>query len=133
MIRQPPRSTLTATLFPYTTLVRSPCRLVGVRDADQRPVSVVAARCQWNRGHRLSTAATRWPRVLARSACRRWSVGVGVRAVPADQRLAVGDVLGRQSANRSQLARADHATAGLRSEEHTSELQPLMRTSYAVF
>src|SRR3546814_18671424 len=28
MIRQPPRSTRTATLFPYTTLYRSPCAAV---------------------------------------------------------------------------------------------------------
>src|SRR3546814_5953350 len=28
MIRRPPRSTRTDTLFPYTTLFRSPCRLV---------------------------------------------------------------------------------------------------------
>src|SRR3546814_18822183 len=34
MIRRPPRSTLTDTLFPYTTLVRSPHRLCLVLAAD---------------------------------------------------------------------------------------------------
>src|SRR3546814_2318421 len=73
MIRRPPRSTRTDTLFPYTTLFRSPLR--------PRP-----------------------------SAPRRWRGG---RRCPAAPR-------------RSPRARP-------RSEEHTSELQSLMRSSYAVF
>src|SRR3546814_13324039 len=46
MIRRPPKSTRTDTLFPYTTLVRSvgePCnilRLVGLQAADNRPAGV---------------------------------------------------------------------------------------------
>src|SRR3546814_7519027 len=75
MIRRPPRSTRTDTLFPYTTLVRS-CALRGDRPA-----------C-----------------LLQRHSIRR------VR----DDR--------RQAAGRRR-----------RSEEHTSELQSLMRISYAVF
>src|SRR3546814_3780360 len=48
---------------------------------------------------------------------------------PARHRLAVG-----RCAGRSGMARGDgRASAGARSEEHTSELQSLMRTSYAVF
>src|SRR3546814_8400854 len=65
MRRRPPRSTRTDTLFPYTTLFRSPC-------ATKRPS----------------------PRGIGRSAL---------------------------------------VAAGSRSEEHTSELQSLMRISYAVF
>src|SRR3546814_3166086 len=80
MIRRPPRSTRTDTLFPYTTLFRSPeCR-------------------------------RRSP-----SACRR-----GGRA--ADGRLA-----------RSSPSRWRRGSRTGRSEEHTSELQSLMRISYAVF
>src|SRR3546814_13472250 len=79
MIRRPPRSTRTDTLFPYTTLFRS-----EVGDAD-RPVPGV-------------------------------EVGVRVPAV-VEQRLPL----------------AHHAEGGVRSEEHTSELQSLMRISYAVF
>src|SRR3546814_1478881 len=77
MIRRPPRSTRTDTLFPYTTLFRSDLR--HVRHARRR------------------------------------------RA-----RLGDGD---RRHAHRRPAA-PDHR---LRSEEHTSELQSLMRISYAVF
>src|SRR3546814_12152785 len=78
MIRRPPRSTRTDTLFPYTTLFRSRRRkalrhFVGrARDA-----------------HALAAAAGR--------------------------------------------SLDHHRKADLRSEEHTSELQSLMRISYAVF
>src|SRR3546814_6592011 len=75
MIRRPPRSTRTDTLFPYTTLFRSP----------HPPIAAPA---------RLA------------------------RAVPADPR--------RMPARRAPASRQ-------RSEEHTSELQSLMRISYAVF
>src|SRR3546814_3099432 len=71
MIRRPPRSTRTDTLFPYTTLFRSPDRA----------------------GHR---ALDRHDRAF-------------------DARLALW------------------RTPAARSEEHTSELQSLMRISYAVF
>src|SRR3546814_9033010 len=74
MIRRPPRSTRTDTLFPYTTLFRS----AGL------------------------------PRALPRA-----GVGVGP--------LAAGLIV------------ADIDFLGERSEEHTSELQSLMRISYAVF
>src|SRR3546814_4143117 len=66
MIRRPPRSTRTDTLFPYTTLFRSP----GPK---------------------------------ARIGCCAWKEGSGSKA------------------------------RARRSEEHTSELQSLMRISYAVF
>src|SRR3546814_11410454 len=39
MIRRPPRSTRTDTLFPYTTLFRSPGRYAGTADQRQDPVS----------------------------------------------------------------------------------------------
>src|SRR3546814_7985499 len=83
MIRRPPRSTRTDTLFPYTTLFRSRVR---------------AAR-------------------LARSGQAR-----GLRTL----RLRRGDRAARaKCAGLRRLHR--------RSEEHTSELQSLMRISYAVF
>src|SRR3546814_9410641 len=80
MIRRPPRSTRTDTLFPYTTLFRS-VRARGRKSARRAPSHSHAARC--------------------------------------------GDAAGRTSAPCSRAAR--------RSEEHTSELQSLMRISYAVF
>src|SRR3546814_9122316 len=97
MIRRPPRSTRTDTLFPYTTLFRSPCRPRAhereslYRRRRQRPPHPSDARAQqFRRKHRL-------------------------RADPA-------------RARRAWLRIVD-----LRSEEHTSELQSLMRISYAVF
>src|SRR3546814_9704081 len=92
MIRRPPRSTRTDTLFPYTTLFRSR------RHArhDERPP------------HR--------PRLCDREI--RGAARAAGRGAGAD---------GRQ---RRQCAR--RAGRG-RSEEHTSELQSLMRISYAVF
>src|SRR3546814_1263793 len=90
MIRRPPRSTRTDTLFPYTTLFRS---LLGA-SPDRRPVGQPAAQP----GH----AGLRQQR---RDRFR-------LRPVAADAQLG---------------GQAD------RSEEHTSELQSLMRISYAVF
>src|SRR3546814_2465366 len=87
MIRRPPRSTRTDTLFPYTTLFRS---LVG---ADLDPV------------------------VLAPPEARR---GQGLWRAEAPAR-PDGD------------ACDGGGPASHRSEEHTSELQSLMRISYAVF
>src|SRR3546814_8117806 len=88
MIRPPPRSTSTYTLFPYTTLFRSNPR--RGRAAGRRAVGP-------DPGDRL--------RPLHRAA--------GPRGTRAEIR--------------------QGAIAGSRSEEHTSELQSLMRISYAVF
>src|SRR3546814_3850872 len=92
MIRRPPRSKRTDTLFPYTTLFRSQLAQLG---RDSRP-----------------EARTRRP--------------YGPNRSPPDQPLD-----GRVRAGDQALPRRhqDHR----RSEEHTSELQSLMRISYAVF
>src|SRR3546814_7275348 len=81
MIRRPPRSTRTDTLFPYTTLFRS---IEGVL--------------------KLSTGTEDG---------REMIVGV---VYPSEF-----------------IGRPYGGTSGQRSEEHTSELQSLMRISYAVF
>src|SRR3546814_2927595 len=93
MIRRPPRSTRTDTLFPYTTLFRShPAHAVIVADHDL--VALIGIR--GGSGELL----------LERGGDR--VAIVEQRRIP----LPAGDV---------------------RSEEHTSELQSLMRISYAVF
>src|SRR3546814_2935420 len=94
MIRRPPRSTRTDTLFPYTTLFRS----VALLERRILP-----------RGRLLE---------------RRDQVRVG-RA-----RGRVGDELEERLHRAAAVLR--HLAAH-RSEEHTSELQSLMRISYAVF
>src|SRR3546814_3409458 len=96
MIRRPPRSTRTDTLFPYTTLFRSEVLPEGV------PLAEVAG------GAHAEVLAHRRPHPVG---------GDGVARV---ELTPVGDV--------------EHdPVALLRSEEHTSELQSLMRISYAVF
>src|SRR3546814_6890070 len=77
MMRRPPRSTRTDTLFPYTTLFRSQIHAMVVFLLDHLPTTL----------HLIMTTRSDPPLPLAR----------------------------------------------LRSEEHTSELQSLMRISYAVF
>src|SRR3546814_4766290 len=84
MIRRPPRSTRTDTLFPYTTLFRSPCH-------SAQPSA---------RGQRCA-------------------------AQPGEDRIA--------TARWKQHPRQQSPALSHRSEEHTSELQSLMRISYAVF
>src|SRR3546814_3048063 len=96
MIRRPPRSTRTDTLFPYTTLFRSGRRAEGA--AHQ---------------HRLSPAGGRDPHPP--QIC-------GEAQIPRGRKLRRGQPY-RQAAPRPKG----------RSEEHTSELQSLMRISYAVF
>src|SRR3546814_6929093 len=99
MIRRPPKSTRTDTLFPYTTLFRS-----VEADLLQNLVGVVD----------------------------------GLRLRPlehVDRRL--DDVLQHRHVGPQIEALVHHGEAGAdaadRSEEHTSELQSLMRISYAVF
>src|SRR3546814_5467727 len=115
MQRRPPTSTRTATLFPHTTLFRSCLALGGL------------TRARLHRGParraRSDTAALRRPRLADR---RFQPVGMVVR--PFDHE-------GEFVAQRFGLA--DAPLQGLRrfrrSEEHTSELQSLMRITYAVF
>src|SRR3546814_8948828 len=95
MIRQPPRSTRTDTLFPYTTLFRSP-----------RPI------------RRNASPPSRHGR--AKSAAP-----AAGRKYPPERR---PHHQAQPSGNPSPDCRSPR-----RSEEHTSELQSLMRISYAVF
>src|SRR3546814_10716141 len=85
MIRRPPRSTRTDTLFPYTTLFRSPPTAV---EPPRRPPETVRAGAEGT--------------------------------IDISPRLSIGVAI-------------DEDEVIERSEEHTSELQSLMRISYAVF
>src|SRR3546814_9296524 len=103
MIRRPPRSTRTDTLFPYTTLCRSGRRDVWEPSCDS----------------------------LRTSSCA------------ASERRVVLEKMGRQNCNpKGGFSCVQHqhssdsfreSSLSVRSEEHTSELQSLMRISYAVF
>src|SRR3546814_6226897 len=105
MIRRPPRSTRTDTLFPYTTLFRS-YRELAVIDA----LGAVFAGMVDPQDAREQ---------LAR-------VGVSGKAASG------GHDGGPFSSRRASRPGRRRRRAG-RSEEHTSELQSLMRISYAVF
>src|SRR3546814_12689029 len=97
MIRRPPRSTRTDTLFPYTTLFRS---IDTLRDRlTRRIVDDIRRRLQ---SKKIDEHHRRQDEDLIR-------------------RMYVICSLFHDQAN------------GVRSEEHTSELQSLMRISYAVF
>src|SRR3546814_1112938 len=105
MIRRPPRSTRTDTLFPYTTLFRSHPKDRGrFCESDTRP--------------RESHRYVECPRPGQTRACTTGSA--------------------RQDDGSVVIAFAQPVNLGFgypdnRSEEHPSELQTLMRTSYAVF
>src|SRR3546814_6107425 len=104
MIRRPPISTPTDTLFPYTTLFRSRHRSCA-RDLAERPP---------RRPCRVSPA--RMSRTVSTSFPDRHHGREARQASPAC----------------SEAGRKTTRQLG-RSEEHTSELQSLMRISYAVF
>src|SRR3546814_2677997 len=90
MIRRPPRSTRTDTLFPYTTLFRSFARGEGGRvELEYEPAYQLHEPGREARNFRHDQDRHRQPRT--------------------------------------------HSVLVVRSEEHTSELQSLMRISYAVF
>src|SRR3546814_5902294 len=107
MIRRPPRSTRTDTLFPYTTLFRSGSS--NVRAASGR--SDRSLRCR-----RMTTRRRRW--MMLYSAANRPSQP-STRPV-----ICVAQWRSGLGPSTSWMGR---------SEEHTSELQSLMRISYAVF
>src|SRR3546814_7666876 len=103
MILRPPRSTRTDTLFPYTTLFRSPS----------------------------TKAIAPCPRLRSLGSRGRGS------HFPIDPDLALGirisRILSGVVRDRNGQAWLAILREPLRSEEHTSELQSLMRISYAVF
>src|SRR3546814_6940152 len=116
MIRRPPRSTRTDTLFPYTTLFRS----VHLRDAGS---------VRRGRAGVEDEAGGRGPAMRRAHRCLDDRRGAGHRRDlgQADLGLVVG--LGCPTD-----VDADPAVFVLRrSEEHTSELQSLMRISFVVF
>src|SRR3546814_9565357 len=106
MIRRPPRSTRTDTLFPYTTLFRAVRRMGVILPLGERTGAGQAAKDQQPR--------------IRRDVRRETGVANGNHKRPI-----------ARPARRNNIACP--WTRASRSEEHTSELQSLMRISYAVF
>src|SRR3546814_6638767 len=98
MIRRPPRSTRTATLFPYTTLFRSEQPIAYLREAIRQRRTILIS-------GGTSTGKTTFLNAM-------------LGEIPKGERVVLVE---------------DTPELRLRSEEHTSELQSLMRISYAVF
>src|SRR3546814_8382824 len=120
MIRRPPRSTRTDTLFPYTTLFRSHrVKHVGHDGGEDR----MRPQPRFDEHAAVVEIAPTVP-----------PDGGQIDLLPSRQR-PPSEPLGRPAAQ-AQHAPAlgsDNRLQHDRSEEHTSELQSLMRISYAVF
>src|SRR3546814_2927052 len=117
MIRLPPRSTRTDTLFPYTTLFKS---------ALIRPAGTFSRKREkgWFR-HRRRTVPDHQPLFGRRRAHHRERAAFALA-----QRLEFRELRLRHAEH---VALLRFVAPQLRSEEHKSELQSLMRNSYADF
>src|SRR3546814_2563163 len=122
MIRLPPRSTRTDTLFPYTTLFRSAGAVIAVENQNARRHAVPRAMTERAFGQ---LAAQRLDGGLMRDLPQRHHrLQIRQLAEPGLQEgAAVPHLLG------SRLVLRPHAP-DRRSEEHTSEVQSLMPHSY---
>src|SRR3546814_3266369 len=141
MIRRPPRSTRTDTLFPYTTLFRSDQTPDPPRPAGPRAVRLQPRPAAQPDGAVGAVAELRpAPADPDRDPRHRAGIGAGKPRHPAhgEQRRPGEFALpGRRQrrhlpAGRRPEPRLARQT-GSETEEHTSELQSLMRISYAVF
>src|SRR3546814_6600863 len=103
MLRRPPRSTRTDTLFPYTTLFRSQVYLLIVMTGERGLAG----------GFNTNIS-----KLARQEAQKLLAQGKTVKML----------MVGRKGAEALKRELGSH-----RSEEHTSELQSLMRISYAVF
>src|SRR3546814_4388777 len=106
MIRRPPRSTRTDTLFPYTTLFRSHIRGGSRLEGRLRKRRILPSPVQAHHRHDTPCLQEEVPHSRVRA-------------------------LLTEAGKRKNGARC--TSRRVRSEEHTSELQSLMRISYAVF
>src|SRR3546814_6098094 len=114
MRRRPPRSTRTDTLLPYTTLFRSDVDDVTLDQQVVRPLPQLDQGAGDDVDEAPGEFAERGAVAFARELSGDARGHLGDPPEPAHRVVARADVRGR-------------------SEEHTSELQSLMRISYAVF
>src|SRR3546814_2219415 len=108
MIRRPPRSTRTDTLFPYTTLFRSPDGPLSPVCSPELQKGEYPLRTPQDLQHHTLLHACWYDESDVWPTWRMWLARAGV-----------GNVDPKEGYHRS--------------DEHTSELQSLMRISYAVF
>src|SRR3546814_8860857 len=138
MIRPPPRSTRTDTLFPYTTLFRSEARPAIREHLQDHLPHIVLFEIRILLLEDLRALADRLQdRVLGLASDASLS-----RAHRKINRIGTVTITGRSRPNRrgrrqyhrrQQQSESHRHDSPRRSEEHTSELPSLMRISYAVF
>src|SRR3546814_10581231 len=122
MIRRPPRSTRTDTLFPYTTLFRSKAIPKFTPGADLKAVISGAKKLP-----KLTvTKATATAKAATKAA-------TPTKKAPAKKAAATKAAAPAKKAPAKKAPAKKAAATKARSEEHTSELQSLMRISYTVF
>src|SRR3546814_4997534 len=120
MIRRPPRSTRTDTLFPYTTLFRSELHGTYPSILDDDVIGETARALKADADAMLDRLiAEKW--LTARGVCAFWPCARD------------GDSVTIHLADEERHVTLPFLRQQIRSEEHTSELQSLMRISYAVF
>src|SRR3546814_1613609 len=120
MIRRPPRSTRTDTLFPYTTLFRSAWPVCFLSPLARRPDQCAQRLCAGSLPG-IAAAEGRIARARGQETGGRRGLALPSKQLPS-----------RQIEHDFLAAAADRVDAHLRSEKPTSELQSLMRISYAV-
>src|SRR3546814_4026316 len=125
MIRRPPRSTRTDTLFPYTTLFRS-CHLPIILHEVSQPSLAASLKCRLHGILIPSSEVFNIPTILD---ILHKKIRERVKVTSPDIRAS----LKAKGCLSGSLFLASFLIGIERSEEHTSELQPLMRISYAVF
>src|SRR3546814_10097609 len=117
MIRRPTRSTRTDTLCPYTTLIRAATNLKSAGD-----IIMIETK---------DAPAVQKPKMTARDVNVFYGQKQAINNVSIDVRMEnVTAFIGPSGCGKSTFLRTLNR---MRSEEHTSELQSLMRISYAVF
>src|SRR3546814_5879058 len=127
-IRRPPVSTRTDTLFPYTTLFRS--GLVNATDVTVGDALYVGTPVEFPRLPEFAPEHFQVARVKDTGRFKQFRRGIAQLDEEGVVQVLRDPDLGDQA---PMLAAVGPMQFEVRSEEHTSELQSLMRISYAVF
>src|SRR3546814_8130196 len=134
MDRRPPRSTRTDTLFPYTTLFRS--KSINVRPGDTMFAIALRNAVPGVSVYQMMMALQRAnPGAFIHDNVNLVKAGATLSVPGMAELTAISDKEARRLFQQQAKAFALYRQrlAGNRSEEHTSDLQSLMRISYAVF
>src|SRR3546814_10750878 len=121
MIREPPVSTRTDTLFPYTTLFRSVQGAINIPIVADHIALRIAGDINKRDGYQIDAGVS------------GDGSNLNSRAFRATLRIDLSDDISNVAVYDNYWKHTNGDGYVSRSEEHTSELQSLMRISYAVF